>query len=753
MNPFYKILAVFILMPLVAFAQFGSFSDVPIEITADGETRFEGGVAVAEDNVAISYGDTSIFCDFAQYNPDTKDVLLRGNIRIFREDYIFNGDRAVYNLETKALRAADFAGAAEPFYFGGENLSTIGAENYRVRSGLLTTDDAAVPSWHFKAKSVRIYPDDRIIFSNVSLVLGKTSVFWWPYLFQSIDDDMAFSISPGYNEDWGLFALTSYRFPIAGDAAGTLRFDARSERGFALGLDIDFALGSDERSFGELTTYITDDSDPQTSPNGRTRTEEIDSERYRLSYQSQTYLTEDIYLITDINYLSDEFLLEDFFKQEFIIDPQPDNVVALTKWNENYTITAIGRAQLNDFQQTTERLPEIVLDIKRQNFFGTPIFYEGETGIARLQLSRADDVMVPLSLDTTETMDGEMMAAPMLTGLDLVPFIDLETTRFDTFHQFTYPRTYGGWFSFIPRVGFRATYYSDTYNQDFEPTGGSDYRLVFNTGFESSFKLTKDYSDSIRSRAIGLDGIRHVFQPYTNFSLVADSGMGAEQVLQIDRLIPSTEIPPLDFPQFTSIDSIDNWSIWRFGMRNRIYTNRDGGKFLWFEIDTFMDINFENPYTDNTLSNLNNRLVFRPLPWLRFNLDSQLPLDSDGFTAINSQLNFMVTDYLDINIGQRYLSDSPFFRDSNLFTYGGFWQLNENWGFSMQHRYEAEDSTLESQEYLLHRDLTSWIASLGAVIRDNGDNNTDFGILLTFTLKDFPQLNVPLNFEPSGASE
>ncbi len=713
-------------------AQFGSFSDVPIEITADGETRFEGGVAVAEDNVAISYGNTSIFCDYAQYNPDSKDVLLRGNIRLFRDDYVFTGDRAVYNLETKTLRAADFEGASEPFLFGGESLSSMGSNNFRVDRAVMTTHDSAVPSWHFRARSVRIYPENRIIFSNVTMVIGNTPVFWWPYLYQSLDKDMAFSITPGYSNDWGLFLLTSYSFPIASDASATLRLDGRTERGFAAGLDMDFKLGADPRSFGELVTYAAFDNDPTISTTGGTRSEDIDDQRFRVSYQSQTYFTEDIYLSTDITYLSDRFLLEDFYQSEFTLDPQPDNVVTLTKWDENFTLNAITRFQLNDFQTTTERLPEIVLDVKRQNFFGTPVFYESETSLAQLGLA----------------------------GGDFSLLREVDTGRFDTFHQFTYPRVYGGWLSFIPRAGFRATYYTDTFGALDEVTGlratngGSDYRLIFNTGFEASTKFTKDYGDDIRFRPLGLDGLRHVFQPYTNVSFVADSGMDAQQAFQIDRLIPSTEIPPIDFPQFTSIDSIDNWTVWRLGMRNRLYTNRDGGAFPWLDMDTFFDINIDNPYTEADFSNLVNRLRWYPLSWLTFSLDTQFPLDPEGFAVVNSQLDFMVTRYLDLNIGQRFLSDSPFFEDSNLFFYGGYWQINDNWGFSMQHRFEAEDSTLEYQEYLLHRDLTSWVASLGAVFRDNrNDEELDWGLLLTFTLKDFPKLNLPFNFEPQGGTE
>lgn len=726
-----------LLAPAMVIAQLGSFSDVPIEINADGETRFEGGVAIAENNVAISYGDVSIFCDYAQYNPDTRDVLLRGNIRIFRDEFVFTGDRAVYNLESKTLRAADFGGASEPFYFGAETLSSIGGGNYQVRNGLLTTHDSADPSWHFKSKSVRIYPDDRIIFSNVTLNIGDTPVFWWPYLYQSLDEDMAFSLVPGYTDVWGVYLLSAYTFPLGSDASGTFHLDLRSSRGVAVGLDTDFKIGSDPRSFSEFRTYYAEDSDTSIASNGGERPEDlVDGSRYRVTYQSRTYFTEDIYLTTDINYLSDAFFLEDFFRSEFILDPQPDNVASITKWDENYTINLIARAQINDFQPTTERLPELTADFKRQKFFGLPIYYEGETGFARLE-RKFDDAL----------------------GIE-----GYSADRFDTFHQFTYPKTYFGWLSFIPRLGFRGTYYSDTLGEPEplldafgNPVGitqelaGSDTRFIINAGFESSLKLSREYGP-VQSRAWGLDGLRHVFQPYTNLSWVSDPGLNAQQILQFDRLIPSTQIPPIDFPQFLSLDSIDEWTIWRVGMRNRLQTMRDGAYYNWLEVDTFFDVNIDNPYDDTDFSNLNNRVRFAPLPWARLTVDSQLPVFDEGFTMVNSYIDLLVTDSFEVQLGHRLLTDNDFFDDSNLFYYGGYYQINENWGFSLQHRFEAEDSTLESQQYILHRDLTSWVASLGAIVRDNRGEN-EFGLLLSFTLKDFPKLNIPLNLDPQGGAE
>ena len=57
-------------------------------------------------------------------------------------------------------------------------------------------------------------------------------------------------------------------------------------------------------------------------------------------------------------------------------------------------------------------------------------------------------------------------------------------------------------------------------------------RPVFDAGIESSFKLSRAYENA-QSRAWGLDGLRHVIQPYTDFSYVL-TGKNPSQILQFD---------------------------------------------------------------------------------------------------------------------------------------------------------------------------------------------------------------------------
>jgi LPS-assembly protein len=729
----------FLGLPASATAQLGgltgggggsSFGQFPVEITSDGETRFEGGLAIAEKNVVIHYNDLAIYCDYAQYNPESHEAFVRGNVRIFRQNLYLFCDRAIYNVDTKQLRAADFGSNRQPFEFVGDNLYSPGTTNeYEVRNGSFSTSDSSKPDYQLRAKRIRIYPNDRIIFSNVSLYVGRIPVFWWPYLYQSLNNEFSLNFSPGYKGDYGAYLLTAVSFPVTKDLEGTAHLDLRTDRGAAFGLDLSYTLGTNNETFGRVKTYFLDDLDPNKNETSLAR-QPISAGRYRLSYQSRTYITPDLVAVIDVNKLSDQYIIQDFFPYEFQINPQPDNFVQLEQKGEAYTLTGIVRFQGNQFFETTERLPDVNWEIARTPLFNSPIFYEATTSAGFLRRA--------------------------FEGGSLNP--DYESFRLDTFHQFLYPKTYFEWLSLVPRVGFRATYYE--HSGEFieaDPATGIDHgevidrggrtRFVFNAGAEASFKLSRPY-EGVQIRWLGLDGLRHIIQPYTNFSYVSDPTVKPQEILPFDRFIPSTQIPPIDFPQFNSVDSIDHWTILRLGVRNRLQTRRDNSTLNWFDIDTYFDFQFEDPFSQSHYSNIVSKIRFAPVPWLSLSVDSQFPVDNKGFTEINTYADWIITPSIEVRLGDRYLDHNPNFANSNLVTLLTYYRLNENWGLSFYEQYEAALGVLQEQQYSVHRDLSSWVASVTFYTRDNGAGKKDLGLTISFTLKDLPRFGFQVNPSP-----
>ena len=718
----------------------------PIEITSSGETTYQNGVATARDNVAIHIGDTDIYADSAEYNSRTHEVSAVGDVRIYRGLNLYLAERGVYNIDTKEIRTSNVRTEHDPYFLSGQNMTQMSQNAYRAENATFTTDDTSNPDFHLHARTVRVYENDYVVFRDVRFYVGKVPIFWWPYLYQSLDDAFNFTVSPAYLSSWGPSILTQVTFPITDNIKGRLRLDYRGRRGVAIGFESDIDYGKDNSSYAKLKTYYIQDQNAEINRTALRRGE-VSAGRYRVSLEDRTNFTKDIYAIVDVTKLSDAFVMQDFYQSEFRINPVPDNVIALTKSDPFYTLTAIARFQANEFFEQTERLPEIVLDVKRHALFGGPVFYEGETGLADLHRNFA-------------------------SGSD---FVDYSTIRADTFHQLTYPNTYFGWLSIVPRVGFRATYYDETRDLGktlFTPSSnplvpefllpdptlkvpivdaGAGVRTVFNTGVEASFKLSRAWEDA-QSRLLGLDGLLHVVQPFTNFSYAVENGIDPAAILQFDRFEPSTQLRPIDFPQFTTIDSIGSWTIWRLGVRNRLETRRDDITVTWLELDTFCDVNFNNPYDRTPYSNLFNNLRFTPLPWASLTINSQIPAFDRGFTEVNTSLSVQPVANLEVSIGHRYLHDNPFFQNSSLYVVGGYYRLDDNWGVGFQEQYEASTGILEQQRYAVYRDLTNWVASVGAVVRDNAGVK-EYGVLLTFTLKAFPKFGFDLNFDPGGAGQ
>lgn len=752
-------------------------SDVKID-TDDTQYDAEKGAIVWSGNVHLELAGTEIFSNRAEFDTKLEEIRVTGNVSIYREGVLYRGERATYRVRTQEIDASEMRSAFEPVFFSTDQLDSDLSEISVVNTEgtTFTTDDNPDPDWFIKAERIEIYPEDRVVFRNPKLYVGDVPVFWLPYLSQPLQEDLGYQFTPGYSSQWGGYLLNRYGSLWGDHSVVQFLLDGRTERGLAAGLNLSSQRWRGNPNFGKFQAYYAHDTDPQQSVVS-SRAEDrsgLDQDRYRINFHHRVYLPgpeeSTLYVDFDINKVSDEFFYEDFFPSDFRLDPQPDNLITLTKQHERGELSVQTRFELNDFYRNDTRLPEVALDFTRQPIFDTGAFYWGSTtfGIyednlseSRLnrlrtqadalesdirladqlaaRLSETSGLRSPLGLDPAN-QESRTLLEDLRRQLEPSSF-----SRLYSYHEVLYPMTLGGAVTVTPKIGGGAVNYSSVDG----PEPEHSTRGIFHAGVDVSTKFSKFYDD-VRVPGLGLDGVMHVVQPYVNYSYVSADDLGSS-FRGVDRLVPTNRLRPLDVPQFTAIDGLNSWNIFRVGVENRLLTRRGSGSHPWLVSNTYFDTFLDDPEFDRDASNLFEEIAWFPLPWLRTNLGAQIPVFGGeySFTELNSGVTFMPTRDFEFNVGHRFLQDDPFFLDSNLLDLRTYVRLSENWGFSSFHRYEFEDSTFETQQYSLHRDLNTWTAALGFLFRDNrGEEET--GVVLSLTLKDFPNVNVPLGIDALG---
>jgi LPS-assembly protein len=802
-----------LLLPLCAWAQAptdGLLEAVSSNINIEGlETSFdpETGVATATGDVHIKYGDTEIHCARADYNANTGDVFAKEDVTIVKAGVTYKGENIVYNVKTSQLHGSVIRSGMQQqggsLYYTMDSFKTETkfVEKIEGTGAEFTTHDSTNPNYHVKAKSMTIYPDDRVVMKNVTVYAGKTPIFWLPYMSQPLDDELGYSFTPGYSSNWGAFLLNQYGVIHGDHTLAKYKLDLRSTRGVGVGADFISLKQKDNRNWGQLKFYYANDSDPLVNHANEDRTN-LDSNRYKINFQHRIYITGPAkstwYLDFDINKLSDEFFYEDFFLEEFRTQREPDNLISLIHSDPRYTASLMAKFQMNDFYRTDTRLPELAFDFTRQPIMKTGLFYQGDTSYGLLRELKSSVETAETNnlikqgedfLATEETIFGKN-AAPgtklnpsgirRSIGLDPEADIgrddveralialngklgDFGYDRFHTYHEVLMPKTLGGWLTVVPRIGVGFNSYSSI-EGGAKDLSSAD-QTIFHAGLDMSFKFSKTWDD-VQNAKLGLNGLKHTVQPYINYSYMSADPI--EGLPTIDRLVPTTRPRPIDVPFFTAVDDLRNWNIARIGVRNLLQTKRDYTSYdnwryrsandnaiqtySWAGLNTYMDAFMEDPEFDRSTSNLYNELFFRPTPWLTFHADTQLPIGGgDGsFTEANYGVTFLPTHSISLTLGHQYIADHPFFENSSLIYSRVYARLNDDWGFSMNHVYESADNVMEYQSYSISRDLTSWVMTLGALVRDNR-GVTDMGVIFSMTLKDFPQVSLPLDIGPDPA--
>lgn len=722
-----------------------------------------------------------VFANHAVADTTSHTVTLTGDVSVYNGNLLQRGGQIVYHWQDERFEASDLRAGVDPLLLEAGRFHVEernGKQVYVGQDAGITTHDAEKPGFWLRSSETTVYPEDKVTFKNLRLYAGDVPIFWLPYLAQPLDGTLGYHFVPGARSNWGGFLLNSYGIMLGGtpnletgenENAWLLsrwHFDLRTLRGLGTGVDLSDTRQDSNPNLSGLSLYYTKDLDPSQSRTGIPRGF-VNEDRYRLALQHRVPLEfqpdADWRLDANLNFLSDNHYLEDFNPDLFRVDPNPENSLGLFRRDDHSLFSLFGRFRTNEFYRSDTRSPEIAVDFVRRPILDLPILHEGsaslafieeEIGSATLSTVRpllalpANDPNVPFLLNQLPTYERQLVQTlrSLPAGSPAIPRLTEQLfspgyNRFHTYQQFSMPTQVGDWLNLSPELGMGYSRYANVSG----PATAID-RTHLQAGVEASVKFSKNLGD-VRDRDWGIDGLLHVVQPYTRLSFISTDDLDP-LFPAVDRETFSTRPQPLAVPNFTAIDSLRDWGIVRLGMRNKLLTQRDAQSLDWLGMDTYLDAFLTDPDYNRDFSNLYNDLQWSPLPWLGVNLETQFPLiaDGSGFSEVAARTRFMPNPDLEFSVGHRLLDNHPVLTDSNRVDLRGYARLSERWGIGALHLWELDDGTLEIQQYTVHHDFNHWVASLGITHRDNR-LKSELGVLLSFTLKEFPSASIPFKLD------
>jgi hypothetical protein len=203
----------------------------------------------------------------------------------------------------------------------------------------------------------------------------------------------------------------------------------------------------------------------------------------------------------------------------------------------------------------------------------------------------------------------------------------------------------------------------------------------------------------------------------------------------------------MEYPDYNSIDSIGKQNFLRITLRNILQTKRETGVEEFANWAVYTDWNLD-PGTNHAFSDLYSDLVLRPRSWLYLNSSLRYDLPDHRWRDTINTLSLTPNSTWSLALSYRYLmNNDPEFLTApgqllpghNLVGISARYRLNENWGFHIAERFEAQNGSLQEQDYTLYRDLRSWTGALTFRTTQGPGQPADFTVGLTLSLKAFPR--------------
>ncbi len=693
-----------------------------------GRTRIEADrlhydrdtdIVSCEGNVRIEREEVRLEANRVMLNRGTGWATAEGRVRLMQGATVWEGERLEYNIQTRDIRSARFEAIQPPYRVWAEAAEKPGNQlGYDLSGVQFTTCTNPLHRTHYHVWAARAHvePDSHIAARHAVLFFGPIPILYTPYFRARIGErGIGLIFRPGYESRMGGILLSGLTYGFGGGLEGRTLVDYRTARGVAVGQEMAWKTpnGLDGMVHGYYAQDIGVDYYKNKYPADRIPEET----RYRIRLQHAQPIGYGWRMMGEVNYLSDEFVLEDFYKREYRRTPDPLNYISFSRNFEESSLSVWAKWRMNDFYSTVSRLPEV-----RYEHYLTPLgesgwFYEGYGAAAWLRREWA------MWRQTN----------------------DYDALRFDTRQFFYYPTRQFGFLNVTPRAGLRATLYSRSWEreeieipkaeaEDLEapaPTntlrtvrykeGRAIMKPLLETGVESSFKAFGYWEVGSRERSLPL---RHIVEPYGNLTIRPNL----------------LNQKPEEFFLFDETDRFGPEHSLRLGVRQTLQYRQDGRVRDAVYLDLYSTYYAKTWERDEGLGPLVWKGEVRPTD--AFRLDSEGRYDWKNNVMeewnVRARLRPLAEWATELEYRDRRERESEAFGKVA-------WSPNTAWTFECFVRFDADDQRLAEHGYEVLRMLDCMGIRLGFShepgypLADGSRRDDDFNVWAEVWLTAFPQ--------------
>jgi hypothetical protein len=200
----------------------------------------DGDRITASGGVEIRYKNLILFCDTAELNQKTKDVVAEGHVTLHLPQETFSTERLVFNLDTGLGKGGKALGFLQPtIRYETSSIERKSDNLYAFEKSTITTCTQPDPRWKFTCARANFKKNDYIEMWNAVVSVKSVPVFYWPYLRYPLQSDRSTGFlvpQVGYSQIKGLVVSEDFFWAVARNMDATFSLDYYSAKGIGGGL-------------------------------------------------------------------------------------------------------------------------------------------------------------------------------------------------------------------------------------------------------------------------------------------------------------------------------------------------------------------------------------------------------------------------------------------------------------------------------------------------------------------------------------